>query len=275
MGSCLCKERQHPATFNYFHFMKIVLLGAGNVATVLGKMALDAGHTIVQVYNRTPAKAESISKMLGAEVIDHLSRLSDTADLYLIAVADSAIASLTENLHVSKGILVHTAGSVPMSALLPASKNIGVIYPLQSLRSSRMPAAPFPLLVDANTPDGLLLLSDFASSLSPMVSQANDEKRLRLHLSAVVVNNFSNHLYTLAKDYCTQHELDFRLLLPLIKETADRLEAGDPTDWQTGPAMRNDEATMQQHLQLLESNPTLANIYRLISESIREYHRGN
>jgi len=275
MGSCLCKERQHPATFNYFHFMKIVLLGAGNVATVLGKMALDAGHTIVQVYNRTPAKAVAIAKTLGAEAIDQLSHLSHTADLYLIAVADSAIASIIANLQVSKGMLVHTAGSVPMSALLPAAKNIGVLYPLQSLRSNRMPAAPVPLLVDANTPDGLLLLSDFANSLSPIVSQANDAKRLRLHLSAVMVNNFSNHLYTLAKDYCAQHGLDFRLLLPLIKETAERLEAGDPTDWQTGPAIRNDEATMQQHLQLLESNPTLANIYRLFSESIRAYYPGN
>jgi hypothetical protein len=95
---------------------------------------------------------------------------------------------------------------------------------------------------------------------------------MSLHLSAVLVNNFSNHLYTLAKDYCAQQELDFRLLFPLIKETADRLEAGDPTGWQTGPAVRNDEATMQQHLQLLESNPTLANIYQLFSESIRAYY---
>ncbi|HSR38992.1 MAG TPA: DUF2520 domain-containing protein, partial [Phnomibacter sp.] len=93
--------------------------------------------------------------------------------------------------------------------------------------------------------------------------------------SAVMVNNFSNHLYTLAKDYCAQHELDFKLLLPLIKETVERLEAGDPTDWQTGPAIRNDEATMQQHLQLLESNPTLTNIYRLFSESIRAYYSSN
>jgi predicted short-subunit dehydrogenase-like oxidoreductase (DUF2520 family) len=274
MGSCLCKERQHPATFNYFHDMKIVLLGAGNVADVLGKMAQDAGHTVLQVYNRTPTKATAISKNLGAEAIDNLSLLTHSADLYVVAVADSAIESLVQNLELSKGMLVHTAGSVPLSALLPASKNIGVLYPLQSLRSGRMPAAPFPLLVDANTPDGLQWLTDFASSLSPIVYPANDEKRLRLHLSAVVVNNFSNHLYTLAKDYCTQHELDFGLLIPLIKETADRLETGDPTGWQTGPAIRNDEATLQQHLQLLESNPTLAHIYRLFSDSIRQYYSG-
>jgi predicted short-subunit dehydrogenase-like oxidoreductase (DUF2520 family) len=254
--------------------MKIVLLGAGNVASVLGKMALDAGHTIVQVYNRTPAKAFSISETLGAEAIEDLSQISHTADVYLLAVADSAIASVIENLKLSKGMLVHTAGSVPLSELLQASKNIGALYPLQSLRSSRIPAGPFPILVDANTPDGLLLLNDFASSLSPMVQRATDEKRLQYHLSAVVVNNFSNHLYTLAKDNCVQHGLDFSLLLPLIKETADRLEVGDPTDWQTGPAIRNDEATMHQHLQLLASNPTLASIYQLFSQSIREYYSG-
>jgi predicted short-subunit dehydrogenase-like oxidoreductase (DUF2520 family) len=272
VGILLRKERQHPATFNYFHLMKVVLLGAGNVATVLGKMALQAGHSILQVYNRTLQKASVLAQQLGADPIEDLADLHPSADIYLLAVSDRALATLVRNLTINKGMLVHTAGSAPLSALQPASKNIGVLYPVQSLRTSRMPAAPFPLLVDANTPDGLLLLTDFASSLSPIVSQANDEKRMSLHLSAVLVNNFSNHLYTLAKDYCAQQELDFRLLFPLIKETADRLEAGDPTGWQTGPAVRNDEATMQQHLQLLESNPTLANIYQLFSESIRAYY---
>lgn len=255
--------------------MKIVLLGAGNVATVLGKMATAAGHTILQVYNRHLDKAAVLATKLGAEAADDLNRLSTEADLYILAVSDSAVADLAKQLNISKGMLVHTAGSVPLATLSAAAKNTGVLYPFQSLRASRLPTGPFPFLVDANSPDVLQWLSNFAQTLSPMLAHCNEEQRIKLHLSAVLVNNFSNHLFTLAKDYCQQQAVDFSLLVPIIKETAERLESGPPTEWQTGPAVRNDEATMQQHLQLLEAYPELAAIYRWFSQSIQQYYSGS
>ena len=39
--------------------MKIVFIGAGNLATNIGKALFKAGHDIVQVYSRTQEAAET------------------------------------------------------------------------------------------------------------------------------------------------------------------------------------------------------------------------
>ena len=102
---------------------------------------------------------------------------------------------------------------------------------------------------------------------------ANDETRLQYHLSAIIVSNFSNHLFALAKEYADRNNIDFNLLLPLIEETVDRLRYFQPAAMQTGPAARGDETTMQKHLQLLNDFPQLRNIYEVMSDSIRRFNR--
>ena len=113
---------------------------------------------------------------------------------------------------------------------------------------------------------------NLASSVSGIVIGANDEIRLQYHLSAIVVSNFSNHLFALAKEYCDKNDTDFKLLLPLMEETVHRMHYYDPADMQTGPAARGDELTIQKHLKLLETFPALQKIYTLMSKSIL-HHR--
>jgi predicted short-subunit dehydrogenase-like oxidoreductase (DUF2520 family) len=116
-------------------------------------------------------------------------------------------------------------------------------------------------------------LFDFAKTISSTVSFAGDEQRLQMHLGAVIVNNFTNHLYVLAQEYCNKQGLDFALLHPLIQETALRLQNNNPVDVQTGPALRNDAETIQTHLNLLVKNEPLQKLYQMFTESIRLYHK--
>ena len=109
---------------------------------------------------------------------------------------------------------------------------------------------------------------DLASSVSDKVIHANDEIRLKYHLSGIIASNFTNHLFALAKNYCDTNNIDFDLLLPLIKETTNRLDLYEPSAMQTGPAIRGDEATIEKHLQLLNDFPQLKNVYKMMSESI-------
>lgn len=248
--------------------MKLVILGTGNVAETLGTMCKSAGHQILLVYGRTPQKAERLAKKLSAEAVSNLSHIATDAQLYLVALSDEGTTNLWQHWHTEKGLVVHTAGSVPMHVLKNVSTNCGVMYPLQSLRAPHLPQASIPFLVNANTPDDLALLTDFARSISPTVVHSSDEERLHFHLAAVLVNNFTNHLYKLAADYCSQHSLDFNLLYPLILETAKRVEHVAPALVQTGPATRKDAETMNRHLELLKHDPTLTALYQLLSASI-------
>ncbi len=254
--------------------MNIVLLGSGNTATVLAKLMLAKQHSIVQVWSRTFANAHELTLWTGGKAVESLTDITKEADLYIIAVADDAVNSVAAPLQLKNKIIVHTAGSVSKEVLQNASANYGVLYPLQSLRKDMIAIPEIPFLIDANSKEVNVLLYDFAKELSGSVAFANDAERLHMHLAAVIVNNFTNHLYAVAENFCSEKQLHFQMLLPLIQETAQRLTQVSAKDAQTGPARRDDKATIDKHLQLLKEDEKLQFIYQTLSSSILDmYHK--
>jgi len=250
------------------------MIGSGNVATILARKLQGATHQILQVYSKTHESAKRLSGELNCGFTDNREAIEQNADIYIIAVNDGAIREIAEWLRLDRKLTVHTAGSVSRQVLMPVSKNYGVLYPLQSLRREMKLIPEIPFLVDGNTPDDLALITDLAQSISGQVRAAGDDERMYFHLSAVVVSNFTNHLYTLTQQFCIDNNLDFAFLHPLIKEVADRLKDYNPFEVQTGPAMRNDQETIQKHLSLLADYPELKNLYDRFTASIRMYYRG-
>ncbi len=253
--------------------MNVVLLGSGNTAMVLAKMIKTAGHSVLQVWSRSYDHAEELATRVAATATDSLNDLNLQADLYIVAVSDKAIPEIASKLNVDKKLVVHTAGSVSKDVFKKTSANYGVLYPLQSLRKEMIILPPVPFLVDGNTDEVIALLHDFALSISDHVQVAKDETRMQMHLAAVMVSNFTNHLYALTEDYCKDRRLDFNLLHPLIIEVACRLTQGNALDMQTGPARRGDEETINKHLLLLEIDKHLQDLYHEFSESIRTLYR--
>jgi hypothetical protein len=75
-------------------------------------------------------------------------------------------------------------------------------------------------------------------------------------------------LYTLAESFCSNENITFDILLPLIEETAKRLKINSPAQMQTGPAIRKDLTTIKKHLESLENYPEQKEIYTKITEGI-------
>lgn len=248
--------------------MDIVIIGSGNVAAVMGRKTLDAGHRILQVAGRNGPEVAALAKRLQASAAD-LEHIDKQAMLYILCISDKALPTVHQWFRQPKAIVVHTAGSVSIDVLQPVSKNHGVLWPLQSIRKEADPIPPFPLIIDANTPECLTILQDFGSTISADVQQMNDEARTKMHLAAVVAGNFSNHLFALVKDYCNKEHLDMNLLLPLLRETVDRMRYAHPREMQTGPAIRGDQATMDKHLEALRDYADMGEVYRLFSNLIR------
>jgi len=249
--------------------MRIVVIGTGNVATILARKCKEAGHSILQIYGRNEQEARRLASLVEANFTNSLNDLVTGADIYLLSVSDSAISVIAGQLNLGDGLLVHTAGSVSREVLKPASNQYGVLYPLQSLRKEMEFLPEIPLLIDGNTPEGLHTIQQLASSISDKVQQLDDNSRLHLHVAAVVVSNFTNHLYALTDDYCKKESLDFSMLFPLINEVSRRLYDFAPRTVQTGPAIRNDVTTIAKHLELLKDYPALKELYGKFSESIR------
>jgi predicted dinucleotide-binding enzyme len=241
--------------------MTIVMIGSGNVAAVLGRKLKAAGHQIVQLYSRNASAASELAYEWDAESTNYKSMIQKNADLYIIAVDDRSIDDVADDLRVPGKIVVHTAASVPMEVLKNVSEHYGVLYPLQSLSKDIGTITEIPLFVDGSDAYTKSRLQSLAASISrEKVGVAGDDDRAKLHVAAVVVNNFANHLYQLAAE----------LLQPLIEETALRLRQHSPSEALTGPAVRHDKQTIEKHLEILNAHPKLRNIYLLMTESIQQ-----
>ena len=263
----------------------IVMIGAGNVATQLSQSLKIAGHNLQQVYSQSTDSAiglagkltkntsgpkKKLNKKNITDAITNFSALSTTADIYIIAIKDDAVTQLVKQLHLNNKLVVHTSGSLPMHVLKPASTNYGVFYPLQTISKDKTTDfLRVPICIEGNSKANEKILMELADSLSEEVHLINSEKRKALHLAAVFACNFSNHLFVLAADLLKRNKLPFKLLLPLIQETVDKLNYGPPSKMQTGPAIRRDKKIVLMHLQMLDKDPELKKLYKLLTESIQ------
>ena len=252
--------------------MNVAIIGSGNTASVLGRLLKQNQYNIVQIASRNIAHAKVLADELGARYTDLNGLIDITADFYILAVSDAAIADCLQFLKVQNKPVVHTAGSVSKDILKSVSANYGVLYPLQTLRKEMLDIPEIPMLIEASNKNTLNQILEIVFSISKDVRVIDEDSRIKIHLAAVVVNNFTNHLYALAENYCEQEQLDFGLLKPLIKETASRIAHLSPSKVQTGPAVRNDAKTIDKHLNLLKNNPELKALYLKLSNSIINFN---
>jgi len=253
--------------------MRIVILGTGNLATQLG-MALHAQHAeIIQVYGRTSTSASDLANLLGCTYTTSKPAIITDADLYILAVSESAITEVLSDTPIRDRLIVHTSGSISIDILAPFSGNYGVFYPLQTLTKQKaVDFSAVPICIEANCTENLGKLSRLAKTISDQVFEINSVQRRELHLAAVFVCNFVNHFYSIGEKLLQEQHLDFNLLKPLISETAQKAMLFSPSDVQTGPAVRDNQQIMEWHRKMLEQHPEWQKLYALISSDIMSSH---
>ena len=110
--------------------MKVVILGSGNVATALAKAishlpgkgcqhSISGGNPasgaakdieLVQIYARNSEQGERLAAAAGTEYTGSLNGLA-RADLYIIAVSDSAVAEVAAGMNLKNGAAMAEIGS--------------------------------------------------------------------------------------------------------------------------------------------------------------------
>ncbi len=250
----------------------IILIGAGNVAHHLGAQLQSSGFNILQVFSRKMTKARRLAKRLKSEAINDLATISPQADLYILAVHDSAIALVAHQLPKAvreKKLVVHTSGATPSTVFKSICKRYGIFYPLQTFSIHRaVDFSTIPICTHANRKGDRQALQVLGKDLSQSSFEIDDAQRAILHIAAVFVNNFSNHLFSIGAELCEKEQIPFSLLLPLILETASKVQKHSPAKMQTGPALRGDSTTLHKHLDYLQQYPEYEKIYRQLSKNI-------
>lgn len=249
----------------------VVIIGAGNVATCLAKALKNKGFCIEGIYSRNIQNAQELTRLVGGIATDNIHEVSIDADLYIIAITDDAIELISNQIKVN-GLVVHTSGSTALNAL-SNNKRFGVLYALQTFtKNTDVNLLQVPFLVEANNYNDELLLITLAKLLSDNVQVATTPQRQNLHVAAVFANNFSNHMFAIAKMLVEEHQLSFDLLKPLILQTAKNAVELNPLNVQTGPAIRRDGLTLSTHIEVLHQKPEFRQIYEILSQSIRQVH---
>ncbi|RFP63589.1 DUF2520 domain-containing protein [Hymenobacter lapidiphilus] len=255
--------------------LRIVLLGAGRVAAHLAPALAAAGHQVVGLWSRSPESGAALACRLPvpAPVADSLQHLP-AADVYLLTLPDAVVPEVLAAARFPAGALVaHTAGALPLSVFAPYKEQLrgGVFYPLQTFGPGRAIAwASVPLCLEATDAAARATLHRLAASLSHDVRELDSARRLQLHVAAVWVSNFPNHLLGIGRELLEGAGLPWELLHPLIRETLDKALTQPPFVAQTGPAVRHDAATLARHAAALAARPRWQQLYQQLTASIQD-----
>lgn len=248
--------------------ISIVILGSGNVAShLISAFQKSAEIEVKQVFARN--SSTTISGFPKEKIVHTIDQLTE-ADVYIISVTDNAIENIANQLLFENKLVVHTSGTMSIDVLSKKNRR-GVLYPLQTFsKNKEIDFSTIPICLEAETNDDFLLLEKLAQKISLKIYSIDSSQRKAIHVSAVFVCNFVNHLYQLGNEICQENNIPFEILYPLIEETADKIKTLSPLDAQTGPAKRNDTATINTHLQFLKEEDK-KEIYKILTKSIIDH----
>lgn len=240
--------------------MNIDIIGTGNVGTHLYR-ALKGKANVKSIPART------------------FEGLRSESEIYIVCVSDFAIPEIVNTLSgmiEPNGIIAHTSGTTPLSAISDIYPNTGVLYPMQTFsKDVELNYGDIPFFIEGSDNRVLSELRNAAALISENITVADSEARRDLHIASVLSCNFVNHLWTLAYDYLKSKGISFDSMIPLIKETVRKISRVSPPNAQTGPAVRCDIKTISDHLDTLSSDERLSELYKIMSESIIARHHNN
>ena len=245
--------------------IKVTILGSGNVAQQLIRAFASAYNIeIIQVFARNPIELSGLIDK--NKIVSDYQNLKES-DLFIIAVSDVAIAKVSNQIPFSNQLVAHTSGSFSIDGLNIKNRK-AVFYPLQTFsKSKKVDFKEIPICLETQIDADYQILETVAKSISNKIFKIDSQQRKSLHVAAVFVCNFVNHLYQMGSDICNENKVDFEILKPLIQETANKIMTLSPANAQTGPAIRNDNETINAHLNFL-SNENQKDIYKLLTKSI-------
>ena len=258
--------------------MKVTLIGAGNLATQLGKSLKKAGVIISQVYSRTEESARTLGELFETEWVTDITQVHDEADIYIFSVKDSVLCDLISEVCKGRGdkLFLHTAGSMPMSCFEGKALRYGVFYPMQTFSKTKdVDFERIPVFIEGKSIETEDVIRSLANKLTQRVIRLSSADRKYLHLAAVWACNFTNYCYTVASDILSEHDIPFDVMLPLINETTDKIQNICPKAAQTGPAVRGDKNVMNQQLELMSDREDLQELYKMLSKGINPLLEGS
>ena len=252
---------------------QIAILGSGNVAHHLIRGFNLIGQPVKYLIARNRKKGLALVEEVSSSTIvlqgTELHKLNFS--FLIICVQDTQIKEIVKAISIPKNcVIVHTSGSINIDVFKGNFTTYGVLYPFQTFSKKRaLKINETPFFIEGSNSNTLNRISTVALSLTQKVKSLDSTLRANLHLTGVIVNNFTNHLITQAFSMAEKNGLEKDDLIPLINETIAKVSDLQIEDSQTGPAIRGDQEVIEKHLNMLNNNPYLKALYSLFTTQIQ------
>jgi predicted short-subunit dehydrogenase-like oxidoreductase (DUF2520 family) len=257
---------------NFDKNISVSVIGSGNLAWHLIPALEKIGYEINEVYSKSEGYARALTDLLyQAKIQTNLDFSQSKSTLFIVAVSDSAVAEIANQIILPpNSIIVHTSGNTDISVFSKLG-NYGVFYPIQSFSKQRsLSFKNIPIALEASSDEVMQVLKNIADKLTQNYTLLNSVDRSHVHLAAVFACNFTNHMMSIAYDILDVQDINLNILAPLVRETvAKAMEANHPRNGQTGPAVRGDSNTIENHLKLLDKHPSFKKTYQLLTDAIQ------
>lgn len=256
--------------------MTFYIAGTGNTAWFMATRLVKAGNKCLGVWGRNVEHANTLAEAINAPVLHELYQIKDDADGCILAITDNAIEEVASQLSFVHTTLIHTAGSISRMVLQPYAQHAGIMWPVYSIVKDDLPKhREIPIVIKGITEHSEDILKKFVADISDICYTISWEQRQWLHLCAVLSNNFVNHMMAISEEICNKQHIPFSLLYPIVNQTTERIKHASPRKLQTGPAKRNDQNTIQKHLEILAQTPQWQELYKSVTTSIDKMYRKN
>lgn len=242
------------------------IIGAGNVGTFIAQKLVNRVK-IKNVFSSQLENATHLANAVNAKAVNLIDELSKEVDLNIVCIKDDAIESVLVTLPKNIAI-VHTSGTIDISVLKDFA-NHGIIYPLQSFtKNFDYRLADIPFLIEGNSAEFTSRIMSFCQTyFSKNCSELDSESRAKIHLAAVIANNFSTYLLLKSKELLDASQIDFNLLKPLMMHTIEKSFMMGPEKALTGPARRKDLRVIEKQISAIKDDE-LKKVYQLLTDQI-------
>lgn len=249
--------------------VKIGIVGTGNVANQLIPALQKVGITQLLAFGRNKQKSAELAAKFNIKTACSFEEFLGS-DLIICCTSDDSLPVLMPEL-AQFAPTVTTSGTFDIGQVTHRMP-IGVFYPLQTFTAQHnVDFSTIPLFVESTDSALIQLLSKIGSLLGTKAVEMSANERQYLHIAAVMINNFTNHIIDLTQEFAREHQLQFEWLLPLLTETIEKVKIESAFNNQTGPAKRNDKQTIEKQLSLLPDE--LKDLYLLLTNSIIKRHQ--
>ncbi len=255
-----------------FHH-NVSFAGAGRVASALCRRIYAAGINVDRIVSLTEQNGRALADSCEASW-SPVPEFPASTDIIIVAVPDHRLKILLGNIKCGHDTLVvHTAGSFGLDIFPENITSKGIFYPLQTFsRERNVDFTGLPFLLESSDKKSYDILEKLAAEIGSAPYFFTSKQRKMVHLAAVFICNFTNHMLTSGKQIVEKEGVPFEIFYPLIHETMSKALDTGPENSQTGPAVRNDRNTIEKHMELLSFSPELKKVYNEITMSIIKYY---